>query len=45
MVAIPNAVFYDDKDAGAAFVRFTFCKKTEVLEAALERLAALAEPA
>ncbi|MBS2962143.1 pyridoxal phosphate-dependent aminotransferase [Actinocrinis puniceicyclus] len=45
VVAIPNAVFYDDKDAGAAFVRFTFCKKTEVLDEALERLAVLAERA
>jgi len=41
VVAIPNAVFYDDKQAGAPFVRFTFCKKREVLEAALDRLAVL----
>jgi N-succinyldiaminopimelate aminotransferase len=41
VVAIPNAVFYDDKRAGAPFVRFTFCKKPEVLEQALERLAVL----
>jgi N-succinyldiaminopimelate aminotransferase len=44
VVAIPNAVFYDDKTAGAPFVRFTFCKKIEVLNAALERMAVLAEP-
>ena len=44
VVAIPNAVFYDDKQAGAPFVRFTFCKKREVLEAALDRLAALTKP-
>jgi N-succinyldiaminopimelate aminotransferase len=41
VVAIPNAVFYDDKAAGAAFVRFTFCKKPEVLRRALDRLAVL----
>src|SRR4051812_9638037 len=31
VVAIPNAVFYDDRDAGAPFVRFAFCKREEVL--------------
>jgi N-succinyldiaminopimelate aminotransferase len=45
VVAIPNAVFYDDKQAGAPFVRFTFCKKPEVLTEALDRLAVLAKPA
>jgi N-succinyldiaminopimelate aminotransferase len=45
VVAIPNAVFYDDKQAGAPFVRFTFCKKPEVLSEALDRLAVLAKPA
>ena len=44
VVAIPNAVFYDDKRAGAPFVRFTFCKRTEVLMEALERLAVLKKP-
>ncbi len=43
VVAIPNAVFYDDKQAGAPFVRFTFCKKPEVLSEALERLSVLAK--
>ncbi|MFE3069218.1 pyridoxal phosphate-dependent aminotransferase [Streptomyces sp. NPDC059247] len=38
VVAIPNAVFYDDREAGAPFVRFAFCKKTEVLEEAVARL-------
>ncbi|MGW4723011.1 pyridoxal phosphate-dependent aminotransferase [Streptomyces sp. NPDC004291] len=38
VVAIPNAVFYDHRDAGAPFVRFAFCKKTEVLEEAVSRL-------
>jgi N-succinyldiaminopimelate aminotransferase len=41
VVAIPNAVFYDDREAGAPFVRFAFCKRTEVLEEAAERLAKL----
>ncbi|MHA5054592.1 pyridoxal phosphate-dependent aminotransferase [Streptomyces sp. SD15] len=38
VVAIPNAVFYDHREAGAPFVRFAFCKRTEVLEAAVKRL-------
>ncbi|MET9398876.1 pyridoxal phosphate-dependent aminotransferase [Kitasatospora sp. NPDC002965] len=41
VVAIPNAVFYDDVDAGRSLVRFTFCKKVEVLEEAVTRLARL----
>ncbi|GAX53010.1 hypothetical protein AQJ27_27085 [Streptomyces olivochromogenes] len=39
-VAIPNAVFYDHREAGAPFVRFAFCKRTEVLEEAAKRLKA-----
>ncbi|MCX4527091.1 MULTISPECIES: pyridoxal phosphate-dependent aminotransferase [unclassified Streptomyces] len=38
VVAIPNQVFYDDKSAGATQVRWAFCKKTEVLHEAVERL-------
>jgi N-succinyldiaminopimelate aminotransferase len=38
VVAIPNVVFYDNADAGRSQVRFTFCKRREVLEAAVERL-------
>ncbi|WP_286255548.1 pyridoxal phosphate-dependent aminotransferase [Streptomyces graminofaciens] len=38
VVAIPNAVFYDHREAGAPFVRFAFCKKVEVLEEAAKRL-------
>ncbi|WP_369183608.1 pyridoxal phosphate-dependent aminotransferase [Streptomyces sp. Y1] len=38
VVAIPNAVFYDDQDAGRTLVRFTFCKKDEVLQEAVARL-------
>ncbi|MGW3493883.1 pyridoxal phosphate-dependent aminotransferase [Streptomyces sp. NPDC001020] len=42
VVAIPNAVFYDHRETGAPFVRFAFCKRTEVLEEAVRRLKALA---
>jgi N-succinyldiaminopimelate aminotransferase len=38
VVAIPNSVFYDDPDAGRSQVRFTFCKRTEVIEAAAKGL-------
>ncbi|MEU2061896.1 pyridoxal phosphate-dependent aminotransferase [Streptomyces sp. NPDC013455] len=38
VVAIPNAVFYDDREAGAPFVRFAFCKREDVLREAAERL-------
>lgn len=40
VVAIPNAVFYDHREAGAPFVRFAFCKQTEVLQEAAKRLKA-----
>jgi N-succinyldiaminopimelate aminotransferase len=42
VVAVPNVVFYDDHDAGRSLVRFTFCKRPEVLEEAVTRLKALA---
>ncbi len=42
VVAVPNSVFYDDADAGRTLVRFTFCKRREVLAEAVDRLAALA---
>ncbi|MDH6214792.1 N-succinyldiaminopimelate aminotransferase [Streptomyces pseudovenezuelae] len=42
VVAIPNAVFYDHREAGAPFVRFAFCKRTGVLEEAVSRLKSLA---
>lgn len=38
VVAVPNAVFYDHKDEGAPFVRFAFCKRTDVLDKAVARL-------
>ncbi|MZD55466.1 pyridoxal phosphate-dependent aminotransferase [Streptomyces sp. SID5606] len=42
VVAVPNAVFYDHRDAGAPYVRFAFCKRIPVLEEAVGRLKALA---
>lgn len=44
VVAIPNAVFYDHREHGAPFVRFAFCKRTEVLADAAARLKSLAAP-
>jgi N-succinyldiaminopimelate aminotransferase len=41
VVAIPNAVFYQDPTEGASQVRFAFCKRDEVLVDAAKRLAAL----
>ena len=41
VVAVPSVVFYDDKDAGAPLVRFACCKKPEVIDEAVERLAQL----
>ena len=42
VVAVPNAVFYDHREAGAPFVRFAFCKRIPVLQEAVQRLKALA---
>lgn len=41
VVAIPHAVFYDHREQGAPFVRFAFCKRTEVLQDAVKRLGGL----
>jgi len=41
VVAIPNAVFYDHKAAGAPYVRFAFCKQESVLSEAVSRLGKL----
>lgn len=41
VVSIPPSVFYADPARGNGLVRFAFCKRRPVLEAALERLAAL----
>ncbi len=42
VVAIPCSVFYDDPDAGRSQVRFTFCKRDDVLNEATTRLRHLA---
>ncbi|MEO7570941.1 MAG: pyridoxal phosphate-dependent aminotransferase [Acidimicrobiales bacterium] len=41
VVAVPSSVFYEDPADGRHLVRFAFCKRTEVLAEAAERLAAL----
>jgi N-succinyldiaminopimelate aminotransferase len=41
LVAVPNVVFYDNQEAGRTQVRFAFCKRPEVLEEAVTRLARL----
>ena len=38
VVAVPNVVFYDNKDLGSTLIRFAFCKRLDVLEEAVERL-------
>jgi N-succinyldiaminopimelate aminotransferase len=44
VVAVPSSVFYDPADpgAGATLVRWAFCKRDEVLQDALSRLASWA---
>ncbi len=41
VVAVPNVVFYDDRQAGLSQVRFAFCKREEVLADAAARLRGL----
>ena len=41
VVAVPNVVFYDDRDAGRTQVRFAFCKRDGVLVEAADRLGRL----
>ena len=41
VVAIPTQVFYDDVEAGRPLVRFAFCKRDEILDEAITRLARL----
>jgi N-succinyldiaminopimelate aminotransferase len=41
VVAVPNSVFYDDAEAGRTLVRFTFCKRRDVLDEAVHRLLTL----
>jgi N-succinyldiaminopimelate aminotransferase len=42
VVGIPTAVFCDSPDVGAPFVRFAFCKRPEVIDEAVQRLAKVA---
>jgi len=44
VVGVPVSAFCDDKDAVRTLVRFAFCKRDEVLDEAVTRLAALAAP-
>jgi N-succinyldiaminopimelate aminotransferase len=43
VVAIPNQVFYAHPEHGRHLVRFACCKRLDVIDAAVERLARLAE--
>jgi N-succinyldiaminopimelate aminotransferase len=38
VVAIPSSVFYQHPERGRHLVRFTFCKRIDVLEEAVTRL-------
>lgn len=41
VVAIPTSVFYSDATLGRSYVRFAFCKRDEVIDEAVRRLATL----
>jgi N-succinyldiaminopimelate aminotransferase len=41
VVAVPEVVFYDDKQVGAPLVRFAFCKSEALIDEGLARLAKL----
>ena len=41
VVAIPTSVFYSDSSHGRSYVRFAFCKRDDVIDEAVARLAAL----
>jgi aminotransferase len=41
VACVPGSSFYRDPRDGAKQVRFAFCKKTETLDAAAQRLAKL----
>jgi N-succinyldiaminopimelate aminotransferase len=43
VVAVPNVVFYDDREAGLPLVRFACCKRAEVIDEAVTRLKRLAK--
>jgi N-succinyldiaminopimelate aminotransferase len=38
VVAIPTGVFYEDPEPGRSLVRFTFCKRPEVIDEGVRRL-------
>ncbi len=42
VVAVPSSVFYLEPRAGEKLVRWTFCKRREVIAEAVERLGSLA---
>ena len=42
VVAVPSEVFYKTREAGRHFIRFAFCKKDELIDEAIARLATLA---
>lgn len=42
VAAVPEVVFYDDKQVGAPLVRFAFCKSEELIDEGLARLSKLA---
>lgn len=44
VVAIPNQVFYANPEHGRHLVRFACCKRLDVIDAAVERLATLGGP-
>lgn len=41
VVAVPDEVFHDDPRDGKPFVRFAFCKRDDVIDEAVQRLATL----
>ncbi|MGW0587264.1 pyridoxal phosphate-dependent aminotransferase [Streptosporangium sp. NPDC002607] len=44
VVAVPTQVFYARPERGSHFVRFAFCKRDEVIDEAVSRLARLGTP-
>jgi N-succinyldiaminopimelate aminotransferase len=42
VVAVPNVVFYTNRDEGRHLVRFAFCKRREVLDEAIRRFNGIA---
>ena len=43
VVAVPSSAFYSDPSRGDKLVRWTFCKKIDVIEEAVDRLSKLAK--